>query len=106
MSEHKEIYDNLVKRSRELQKKLNRINQSQRKSHSRGDDQAIERENEEVVDSLGENIRRELKQIDNAITRIEDGTYDTCSECGENIDYRRLEALPYTQYCIECASSK
>lgn len=102
--EYKNIYDTLVSRSRELQKKLNRINESQRKTHSRGEDQAIERENDEIVDSLGENIRKELVQIDNAIARIEKGTYGTCSECGEKISPQRLEALPYTELCIDCAT--
>jgi len=102
--EYKNIYDDLVNRSKELQKKLNRINESQRKTHSRGEDQAIERENDEIVDSLGENIRKELNLIDNAIVRIENGTYGTCSECGEQISPKRLEALPYTELCIDCAS--
>lgn len=104
MSEHKDVYDKLVERSKELQQKLNRINESQRKTHSRGEDQAIERENDEVVDSLGESIREELKLIDNAIARIEEGKYGTCSRCGENIAKARLDALPYTELCIECAS--
>ncbi len=104
MNEYKDVYDNLVERSKELQRKLNRINESQRKTHSRGEDQAIERENDEVVDSLGESIREELKLIDNAIARIENGTYGTCSQCGEKITKARLEALPYTELCIDCAS--
>lgn len=104
MSEFSDVYDSLVERSRELQKKLNRINESQRKTHSRGEDQAIERENDEVVDTLGENIREELKLIDNAIGKIEDGSYGICSGCGEKIAKERLHALPYTGLCIDCAS--
>lgn len=104
MSEFSDVYDSLVERSRELQKKLNRINESQRKTHSRGEDQAIERENDEVVDTLGENIREELKLIDNAIGKIEDGSYGICSNCGEKIAKERLQALPYTGLCIDCAS--
>lgn len=104
MSEYNDVYEGLVERSRELQQKLKRINESQRKTHSRGEDQAIERENDEVVDTLGENIREELKLIDDAIARIQNGSYGTCSECGQKISKDRLKALPYTGLCIDCAS--
>lgn len=105
MDNNKNVYEKLVERSKELQKKLSRINESQRKSHSSNEDQAIERENDEVVDSLGESIREELRLIDNAIGRIQDGSYGVCTECGENIPDARLDALPYTELCVDCASA-
>lgn len=44
-----------------------------------------------------------LGDVREALNRIEKGTYGTCQECGEHIAEARLEALPYTPYCIECA---
>jgi len=43
-----------------------------------------------------------LKKIDEAIARIEDGTYGVCESCGEQISTKRLEARPVTTLCIEC----
>ena len=46
----------------------------------------------------------ELKQIDEALRRLDDGTYGVCSACGSRISEARLEALPYASECIRCAS--
>jgi DnaK suppressor protein len=46
--------------------------------------------------------RRLLKKIENAIERIEQGTFGICDRCGNEIDIRRLEARPVTTLCIEC----
>jgi DnaK suppressor protein len=46
--------------------------------------------------------RRLLSKIDEAIGRIEDGTYGVCEECGEEIGIKRLEARPVTTLCIDC----
>ena len=43
-----------------------------------------------------------LKKIDEAIARIESGTYGVCESCGEQISAKRLEARPVTTLCIEC----
>ncbi len=52
---------------------------------------------------LIENEQETLGQINEAISRIERGTYGICSECQEPIAKARLQALPYTATCIECA---
>ena len=46
-----------------------------------------------------------LKEIDAALQRIEDGTYGICEGSGKPIPKKRLEALPWTRYCVEYASS-
>lgn len=45
---------------------------------------------------------RELKLIEEALARIEAGTYGGCEECGGPIAPARLQALPFAEYCIEC----
>ena len=45
-----------------------------------------------------------LKQIDQALARVDEGSYGICEECGEKIDKKRLEILPFTPYCIQCQS--
>jgi DnaK suppressor protein len=46
--------------------------------------------------------QRLLKKIDEALERIESGTFGICDDCGEHIDFKRLEARPVTTMCIEC----
>lgn len=43
-----------------------------------------------------------LYEIDEALYRIEKGCFGICESCKEPIDPRRLEAIPYTRYCIRC----
>jgi RNA polymerase-binding protein DksA len=44
-----------------------------------------------------------LNDVREALNRIEQGSYGRCEECGRPIAEARLEALPYTPYCIDCA---
>ncbi len=55
---------------------------------------------------LSETQRREILQIDAAIARLEAGEYGLCRDCEQEIDPRRLEALPYALLCTECATRR
>jgi|WetSurSiteA1Bulk_404760.scaffolds.fasta_scaffold02045_5 DnaK suppressor protein len=46
--------------------------------------------------------RKLIKKIEEAIERIDEGTFGICEKCGEDIDLRRLDARPVTTMCIEC----
>ena len=46
--------------------------------------------------------RKLMEKIDEALARIESGTYGICLECGEKISSKRLEARPVAELCIEC----
>ena len=46
-----------------------------------------------------------LYLIDEAMKRVEDGTYGSCLQCSKPIPARRLSALPYSELCIECQKS-
>lgn len=69
------------------------------------EEQAIEVENDDVIDTLEGEATKELKQVMHAMSRIEAGEGETCERCGEAINPRRLEALPYTTRCRECADA-
>ncbi len=56
----------------------------------------------ETAQSLSNHARRLLTEIDDALRRIEAGTYGVCERCGEMIEPERLEAIPYTTMCLEC----
>jgi DnaK suppressor protein len=66
-------------------------------------EQAAERENDEVLESLGIASEDELNQINAALARIEAGEYFYCSQCGQEIPHARLELLPFTTTCVSCA---
>jgi len=68
------------------------------------EEQASQTQNDEVVDSLEVETRAELVQIAHALDRINNGLGDECERCGEEIDPRRLQVLPYTTVCVDCAA--
>ncbi|HTP79562.1 MAG TPA: TraR/DksA C4-type zinc finger protein [Bacteroidota bacterium] len=47
-----------------------------------------------------------LNYLDDALKRIENGTYGFCTECGNLIDRERLEAVPHAQQCVSCKMKK
>ena len=51
---------------------------------------------------LQDRERRLLHKIEEAIHRVDDGSYGTCEACGEDIDERRLMARPVATHCIDC----
>ena len=43
-----------------------------------------------------------LREIENALDRLEEGTYGICEDCGAAIKLARLKVLPFTTYCVQC----
>jgi RNA polymerase-binding protein DksA len=57
------------------------------------------------VDSLLRDGRRQLQEVEAALSRLDAGTYGTCEVCGGPIAEGRLEARPAARTCIRCAAS-
>ena len=66
---------------------------------------AAEHEGDEVLESLGASGLNEYRGIKAALDRIEAGTYGVCVKCGEEISSERLDLLPHTPFCKECAKA-
>ena len=58
--------------------------------------------NKEMALRLGERESQMIADIDQALLRIEEGSYGKCARCGKLIDERRLEALPTARYDAAC----
>ncbi len=65
-------------------------------------DAAVDTANDEICSQLVEIESRELEQIEHALKRIVEGVYGRCEFCGGKIAEARLNALPYTNSCIDC----
>lgn len=66
-------------------------------------DVGTENYDQEFTLGLIENEQATLEQVQAALTRIDAGAYGRCEECHEPIAKPRLQALPYTKHCIQCA---
>ena len=56
----------------------------------------------EVLMGLGENERTKLRLVEEALAKIDEGTYGVCERCEEAIPVKRLDLLPFTRYCVQC----
>lgn len=101
------LHARLVARRDSLRKALNGDLDSLREYHSTFDvgdnaDAAVDTANDEINSQLAELESRELGQIEHALKRILAGVYGRCEYCGGKITEARINALPYTNSCIDC----
>lgn len=65
-------------------------------------DQAVFSYQKEMLFTQGTEGASQLALVRLALERLHDGTFGECMHCGQTIGEKRLEALPWTPYCIEC----
>lgn len=99
----------LEKRLAELDARLqdieDELDEHQGQEHPSQDfeEQFLEREEDEVLQEIGNAEQAEMGRIRAALQRIEDGSYGTCVKCGDKIAEERLDLLPATPFCRNCA---
>lgn len=87
-----------------LELRLASIKRDVTRSHSSDSaEQAQERENDEVEEAIGVETEQSLREVRAALARLDQGLYGTCESCGEEIAPARLEVLPETVLCVQCA---
>jgi len=110
MADVKEFINLLNESKVELERRLSAIKRDVRNEinpvSSDSQEQSLERENDEVIDALGNSARLELGLINKALARIEAGEYFECEECGGPISEGRLRSVPYASLCMECAEEQ
>lgn len=65
-------------------------------------DRANNSYNRELMFSISDSERQLLLQIEDALNRINVGTYGRCTNCGNTIHPLRLDAVPWARFCIDC----
>ena len=87
-----------------LEKKIHQIDEELTSHNSRDwEELANEREPDEVLESLGVSAQGEIRAIKAALGRIDAGEFGACVSCAEVISEERLEVLPHTPLCRNCA---
>ena len=93
-----------------LNQRLMRYDQHQKRADGPLDqdfaEQAVQVQNDEVVEALEGEVRDRLTQVGHAIARLNHGTGDICERCQATINPARLNVLPEATLCADCASSE
>ncbi len=104
--DYSEIKKELEARLVLLKERLGGISDDLREPGSKDfEERATETEGDEVLESLGNAGLAEIGHIQAALSRMENGTYGICGECGADILEERLKAVPYAAKCIDCAGN-
>lgn len=99
----KEIKENLVAEREVISKKLNGSDLSIDDSETPDPvDLAVSNYSKNVQLSLSENESRQLDLVNEAIERIDGDEYGVCLNCEEEINPKRLAAVPWARYCLDC----
>jgi RNA polymerase-binding transcription factor len=69
-------------------------------------DRAANSYTKEFLFAQSNNERQLLQMVETALSRIREGSFGDCISCGNEINAKRLEAVPWTRYCIECQEKK
>lgn len=95
----------LEARRAELLFRINELEQELESHESKDwEDLATEREGDEVLEQIGMSASTEIIKIDAALRRIETDEYGFCVKCGAEISQKRLDMLPFTPFCRNCAT--
>lgn len=104
---HEDTRARLTAKKAELESRIERLARDQRHAdepiEKDFEEQATQRENDDVVENLLRESRIELQQIARALLRMDAGDYGTCANCGAEIGEARLKAIPEATHCIKCA---
>jgi|SRR5215211_7361344 DnaK suppressor protein len=101
--EAKEIKDRLLAEREQLIQKLNGNDLSIDDSETPDPvDLAVRNYSKNVMLAVSENESRQLALIDEALLRLEDKEYGDCQNCGKEVNPKRLSAIPWARYCLEC----
>ncbi|MGJ8529361.1 TraR/DksA family transcriptional regulator [Maritalea sp.] len=93
----------LVARKAELDERLHKIeDQLDDRPNADVEERSVEREDDEMLEGLGNAGKTELKKISFALARIENGTFGICANCGEDISDARLDIVAYATKCRHC----
>ena len=101
LEKREEILENVMEMEREaLRRERNDLSNMPIHMADAGTD------NYEIENTIGlmDSERKLLAEIDDALSRIEDGTYGLCEGTGQPIPKKRLEAIPWARYCVAYAS--
>lgn len=96
----------LEQRQAELRRTVTRTEQDGRAADDEATqdiaDRASSSYNKEFLFHQSNSERQLLQMVEGALSRLREGVFGQCISCGKEINPKRLEAVPWTRYCIEC----
>ena len=74
--------------------------------HADPADQAASEYERQALVHKAATARQMLKNLSQALERMRQGSFGECAECGDDIELKRLEAIPWARYCVSCQEER
>ena len=100
------ILSRLENERKRLSEELERLGASIVSSQERREGEAIENYELEKQLILKEQMEYNLTEVQNALRKLERGTYGLCENCGRRVDPARLEVIPQASLCLDCKATQ
>ena len=101
LKEKEDILESLLKFT--IEDKDDKDFNSKRPQYGNGDDEFVQETSDHLANITMEHILEDkLKQIEEALEKIENNTYGICEKCNKQIELKKLKINPSTDYCIKC----
>ena len=98
--------EKLIQHRAEIQSMYSQDIRAGQESTDEGTEDIVDRANaaynREFMFSLSDVERQTMLQIEDALGRLDEGSYGRCANCSQPIAPKRLEAIPWTRFCIDC----
>jgi DnaK suppressor protein len=91
---------------RNVQQDLNEVRDQSKDEGMDTYDLASDARDKEINLILGDRDREKVQAIDEALGRVDDGSYGICESCEGEIAEARLQALPFTRLCVNCQAER
>jgi len=105
-TEIKKFKEELIRLKEELLSLVQKTTENEKEypSSEVGDtiDLAADSSARELLFELNDSEKKRLEDIDRALQKIEQSRFGICEKCGNEIDKKRLKAVPYARFCIKC----
>lgn len=105
-TEIKKFKEELIRLREELLSLVQKTTENEKEypSSEVGDtiDLAADSSARELLFELNDSEKKRLEDIDRALQKIEQSRFGICEKCGNEIDKKRLKAVPYARFCIKC----
>lgn len=96
----------LLAKKADLLKEIGGVNQPRPDQSGDEGEQAVTLHADYISITVGNLVNRQLRDVDEALDRIEAGDYGLCAGCGDHIPRRRLRLIPWARFCVQCQENK
>ena len=106
IEEFRTVLESRIAESQRVLASAEEENRANAARHADSADQAAAEYERQTLAHRADLARQTIRRLEDALTRIKQGTFGECAQCAGEIERRRLEAIPWARYCVKCQEAR